>query len=120
MPLLSRIASLWRNLLYKQQADGELHAEVQGYADMLADEKVKAGMDRHQARRQAAIESGGTEQVKEISRHSPSFQHFSINLSMREVNTLSTDSRFSDAQLLIKRYLELVLGSSGEDGRISS
>ena len=45
-----------------------------------------------------------------ISRHSPSFQHFSINLSMREVNTLSTDSRFSDAQLLIKKYLELVLG----------
>jgi hypothetical protein len=55
-----------------------------------------------------------------ISRHSPSFQHFSINLSMREVNTLSTDSRFSDAQLLIKRYLELVLGNSGEDRGISS
>jgi len=55
-----------------------------------------------------------------ISRHSPSFQHFSINLSMREVNMLSTDSRFSDAQLLIKKYLELVLGSSGEDRGISS
>lgn len=40
-----------------------------------------------------------------ISKLGPSFQHFFINLSRREVNRLKTDSRFSDAQLLAKKYL---------------
>ena len=51
-----------------------------------------------------------------ISRLSPSFQHFTINLSMREVNMLKTDYRFNDTQLLAKKYLELVFGNL--DGNI--
>ena len=45
-----------------------------------------------------------------ISRLSPSFQHFTINLSMREVNRLRADSRFGDAQQLATKYLEIALG----------
>lgn len=50
-----------------------------------------------------------------ISRLNPSFQRFTINLSKRQVGMLETDSRFSDAKLLAKKYLALTLGSSEGD-----
>ncbi|HEV2304979.1 MAG TPA: ABC transporter permease [Candidatus Acidoferrales bacterium] len=57
----------WRG---KQQADAELDEEVHGYVDMLADEKMRnsEGMPAHLARREAHMEMGGVEQVKERTR----------------------------------------------------
>jgi predicted permease len=68
MPLFSRLSSLGRNLLRGSRADAEIDDEVRAYARMLADEKERAGMSSEEARRAAAIEVGGIEQVKESVR----------------------------------------------------
>lgn len=49
-------------------AERELDAEVRAYVDQLTEEKVAAGMGRDQARREALMELGGREQVKEAVR----------------------------------------------------
>ncbi|HLJ40276.1 MAG TPA: ABC transporter permease [Candidatus Acidoferrales bacterium] len=54
-----------RNWRRKQRADAELDEEVRGYADLLAEEKIRSGMGAAQARREARMELGGVEQVKE-------------------------------------------------------
>ena len=68
MPALSRFMSLMRNLFQRRRADKALDAEVRDYVDMLAEEKMSAGMNPEEARRAARIEAGGTEQVKESVR----------------------------------------------------
>jgi putative ABC transport system permease protein len=60
-----RLLSLFRNLFRKERVERELDAEVSAYLDELTEEKVAAGMSREQARREARIELGGVEQVKE-------------------------------------------------------
>ena len=65
MPLRSRISSFWRNLVHRPLAERDLDEEVRGYAEMLAEEKIRAGMDPAAARRAALLELGGVEQVKE-------------------------------------------------------
>jgi predicted permease len=60
-----RLKYLIRNLARKTKRDAELDAEVGGYAEMLADEKMRSGMSPDEARRAARIELGGVEQVKE-------------------------------------------------------
>ena len=61
----TRLASLLRNLLHKQREERELDAEVRAYELLLADEKLRAGMNLQEALRQARLELGGVEQVKE-------------------------------------------------------
>ena len=65
MSMLSRMKNLFRNIFAKQHADGELDAEVRGYVDLLAEEKIRAGVNPDEARRAARLELGGIEQVKE-------------------------------------------------------
>ena len=62
---VSRLRSLLRNLLNRQQADQDLDEEVRSYLDMLEEEKRSAGLSPAQARRAARIEIEGAEQVKE-------------------------------------------------------
>src|SRR5579863_7038336 len=59
-----------KNWLRRRHADAELDEEVRGYVDMLADEKMRSseGMPAHLARREANMELGGVEQVKERTR----------------------------------------------------
>ena len=61
----ARMASLLRNLLHKQRKERELDDEVRSYELLLADEKVRAGLNPQEAGRQARLELGGLEQVKE-------------------------------------------------------
>ena len=68
MPLFSRVSSLWRNVFRGSRVESELDDEVRAYARMLAEEKERAGMGPEEARRAAAIEVGGVEQVKETVR----------------------------------------------------
>ena len=68
MPLPSRISSLWRNVFRRERAESELDEEVRSYAGMLEDENVGSGMNAEEARRAAAIEVGGIEQLKEQMR----------------------------------------------------
>jgi putative ABC transport system permease protein len=69
MTILHRLAAMvawvWRRDRAEQQLDAELHA----YVEMSAAAKVREGLSLDEARRQARIELGGVEQVKEQVRH---------------------------------------------------
>jgi putative ABC transport system permease protein len=65
MSLLSRLASLWRNLFHQDRAEQQLTDEVEAYLEMLIDMKRQQGLNAVEARRAALIEMGGKEQVKE-------------------------------------------------------
>src|SRR5215218_740937 len=65
MPLLARGSSVMRNLFRRERVDQDLDAEIRSYFDTLVEEKLAAGMPPDEARRAAAIEVGGIEQVKE-------------------------------------------------------
>ncbi|HKP10859.1 MAG TPA: ABC transporter permease, partial [Blastocatellia bacterium] len=68
MPLLPRLTSFWRNLFRGRRVERELGEEVGAYLDLLVEEKIGAGLEPAEARRQALIEMGGVEQVKESVR----------------------------------------------------
>ena len=55
----------WRR---RRRADAELDEEVRAYAAMIADEKMRNGIDARLALRDAKMEMGGVEQVKEQTR----------------------------------------------------
>jgi predicted permease len=65
MAILARLKSLIRNFLGQRRSDEDIDAEVRGYAEILAEEKMREGMKPDEARRAARIELGGVEQVKE-------------------------------------------------------
>src|SRR5215475_11810800 len=62
---ISRLSSLWKNLSRRSARDAEIGEEVREYARLLAEEKEGGGMEPEEARRAAAIELGGIEQVVE-------------------------------------------------------
>src|SRR6185295_10683123 len=65
MPLMARGSSVMRNLFRHERVDKDLDEEIRSYFDALVEEKLAAGMPPEEARRAAAIELGGVEQVKE-------------------------------------------------------
>ena len=68
MPLPAHLSSLLRNLFRKSRTERELDDEVRGYFQELTGQKVQSGMSHEDARRAAAIELGGVDQVKEAVR----------------------------------------------------
>ena len=60
-----RIASFFRNLLRKRAVEQALDDELQSAMELLTQEKMKEGLSHPEASRQALIELGGVEQVKE-------------------------------------------------------
>ena len=54
-----------RNLLRRDRVERDLTDEIDGYADLLIEEKVAQGMSPDDARRAARLEIGRVEQVKE-------------------------------------------------------
>jgi predicted permease len=65
MATLARLTSLARNLFRKQRAERELDEELRSYLELLTEEKIKRGMPAEEAGRQARMELGGAERVKE-------------------------------------------------------
>ena len=61
----ARIASFFRNLLRKRAVEQALDDELQSAVELLTQEKMNEGLWRSEARRQALIELGGVEQVKQ-------------------------------------------------------
>ncbi len=49
MPLLSRLASLRRNILRKDRVESDLDAELQSCLAILAEQKIEAGMSEEEA-----------------------------------------------------------------------
>src|SRR5689334_9497796 len=65
MPLWSRFRTLWRNLTRSRQVERDLDEEITSYQAMLEAEKRRSGADPRVARREALLELGGPEQIKE-------------------------------------------------------
>ena len=63
--MLSRLRSLWRNLVHGEAVDRDLDAELTATLDLLIDEKIAAGVDPREARRRSLIELRGIEPLKE-------------------------------------------------------
>ena len=63
MQLWSKLKFLARNLVRRQQLESQLDEELRSYADMLADEKIAAGIPASEARRTTLADLGGIEQV---------------------------------------------------------
>lgn len=62
---MSRIASLWRNLVHARRVERDLNDELRSVLDLLVDEKIAAGMSPEHARRAAMLEIGQVDIVKE-------------------------------------------------------
>jgi predicted permease len=60
-----RILSLFRNLLRKRTVEQALDDELRSSVELLTQEKINEGFSPSAARRQALLELGGVEQVKE-------------------------------------------------------
>ncbi len=65
MSIIIRLSSVLQNLSSRKKNDRDLHDEVHSFVELLAEEKMRDGMSREEARRAARIELGGIEQVKE-------------------------------------------------------
>ncbi|HYL98176.1 MAG TPA: ABC transporter permease, partial [Blastocatellia bacterium] len=65
MMIGARLRSLWRNLTGNSRQERELAAELRAYLELLTDARVENGVNLKEAERQALIEIGGLEQVKE-------------------------------------------------------
>ncbi|HSW48682.1 MAG TPA: permease prefix domain 1-containing protein [Bryobacteraceae bacterium] len=60
------LLSVWRrHLFHGDRVERELDDELQSYRDLLAEEKVQTGSAAETARREALLDMGGLEQVKE-------------------------------------------------------
>ncbi|HUK17300.1 MAG TPA: ABC transporter permease [Bryobacteraceae bacterium] len=59
------VIAIWRNLFHKRAVDQILDEELRSFRQLLEDEKIAAGADSQTAQREAAIELGGIEVIKE-------------------------------------------------------
>ena len=62
---LVRLTSVLRNVFRRKRQERELDEEVRAHEQLLTDEKVRTGLSLEESQRQARIELGGVEQVKE-------------------------------------------------------
>ena len=65
MPVLPRLAALWRNVFHRRRVERELDDELRSTLGLLVDAKLRQGMRPEDAHRAAAIELGGLAVVKQ-------------------------------------------------------
>jgi putative ABC transport system permease protein len=65
MRAFTRVRSTLRSLFRKPELNQDLDEELLSIVELLAAEKIQAGMSPEQARREARLELGGPEQVKD-------------------------------------------------------
>jgi putative ABC transport system permease protein len=59
------LKATWRNLFRRELVDSDLDEELRSYRQLIENEKIQSGADSATARREAAIEIGGLEMIKE-------------------------------------------------------
>ena len=62
---MRKVLALIRNFFYRDSIERDLDAEVRGFAALLEEEKMRAGMNPDETKRAARMEMAGPEQVKE-------------------------------------------------------
>jgi len=70
MPIFPLIKGTIRALARPNTLERELDEELRSYLELLVDEKIREGMEPGRARREALMELGGAEQVKDSVRES--------------------------------------------------
>lgn len=65
---MRRLSYLWRNLIRKRRTEQDLDTELRSYVELLKEEKIRNGMEPQTAQREALMELGGMEPVKESVR----------------------------------------------------
>jgi hypothetical protein len=65
MRIVRKIKRFVANLARRQQAEDTLDVELRTYADEMAERNLRRGMNPEEALRQALVEIGGVEQIKE-------------------------------------------------------
>jgi len=68
MQFWRRLKVVFRNLSSKASVEKDLDDEIRSYREMLEDEKARSHPDPQAARREALLELGGAEQIKEAVR----------------------------------------------------
>ena len=63
--MIRRLLSFFRNLFRKRAIEQALDDDLQSSVEVLTQEKMQQGLSQAVARREALIEIGGIEQVKE-------------------------------------------------------
>jgi putative ABC transport system permease protein len=63
-----QLRTLWRNVSRRRAIEEDLDAEIRSYQEILEDEKARTNANPETARREALLELGGTEQIKEAVR----------------------------------------------------
>ena len=91
---------MWRNLFDKQRLDQDLNDELRSYQNMLADENVRSGMNLPDARRRAAVDTGGIEQIAEQVRE--------VRMGF-SIDTLWRDVRFATRMLFKQPIFSLTV-----------
>ena len=92
MPLLRTIANGLRALFTPERTEQDLDEELRGFLQTVIEQKIRAGASRERAAREAAIELGGMEAVKEQVRDAG---------WETRVESLLQDARFG-ARMLLK------------------
>jgi len=76
MGILRRLRNLWRNIVHRERAERDLHDELHAIHDLLATERLGAGMEPAAARRAATIELGRVDSLKEQVRDARTGAHW--------------------------------------------
>src|SRR5688500_3497458 len=62
---MSRLWSLWRNLVHRDRVERDLDEELRGAFELLVDERIRGGMHPEAAHRAARMELGSPESLKD-------------------------------------------------------
>lgn len=65
MSLVHRVRALVRNFINRRKVESDLSDEIRSYRELLEEQKIRDGMDAASARREASLELGAAEELKE-------------------------------------------------------